>query len=1429
MFFANLSLFEFLSLVSVASAATVALYLLSRSRSRMTVATLRFWQNATQAAQQRRRRRVDQPWSLILQLLTILCLLLAIAQPRWGTRILGGRDHVLLLDTSAWMGAPVRNGDLSTEARRSALRWLRTLPSQDRVMVIRAGAEALPATRFESDRGAVEAAIRGSLPGMGALDLEQSLSLARQSQTLEARDAGEIVYIGAARLGSDPAALQIPPNFRYVPVSAPPANAGFTGASLQRVPGEATHWQATFAVRNYSAQPRVVQVAVGYGGAQAGARRVTLAPLAATSLTFDIRATAAGWIEARLTPPDAMPADDSVTLEVPSPEPLRIAVYSDSPELLRPVFSSDPRLAPQYLPASAYRRDPDAGLIVIDGFAPAQPPTRPSLWIAPPASASPIPARQVSGELVLSHWHNETPLGAGLRSNDLKLKGALVFDLPAGATAIASTPQGPVAALLQRGELPPLAVLGFHPMRTALRSEVAAPLLFANLLEALAPEALVERGTLAAAPGVVQMELPSGVDLALLKVTDEGARPVPYTLDGRTLRLFTARTGTVRVRSGAYEQNYSLVLPGYGAFPWDAPAGVAHGLPRTILPEALPRELWKWLAGLGLILILLEWWLFGRGRSWFTRSALPSLVFKGIAIVACLAAFLEPRLPVSETKQAVGLLIDTSQSVPDSSLARANEFANSARQAAGRNDLRELPFARTVRSSDNAERASGRFHLTQSEAGRATGIEAAIRQAAASLPSGRVPRLVLMSDGVETEGSAARAAQLAASLSIPVDTVLLPGRPEPRFRIDSAGFPAAAFTGERFPIDLTVTAPEPSPAMLDLTADGRPIGSNLVKLDAGENHIRAFASLNEPGSFELTGALRAGALGEARFAQAISFRAPRLLFLSQDPPGMEEHLLATLRAAHFDVDARTPLASATLDDYQIVVFNNWDLESLSEGRKKDLEKFVQRGGGLLVIGGEKNSYVEKKNPQLDALDRTLPATVAPPRSPEGAVVILIIDKSSSMEGRKIELARMAAIGVVENLRPIDQVGVLIFDNSHQWAVPLRKAEDRTLIKRLIAGIVPDGGTQIAPALAEAYRRIQSAQGAYKHIVLLTDGISEEGDSMSLSKDAQQKRVTISTVGLGQDVNRAYLEKIAQIAGGKSYFLTEPAGLEQILVKDVKEHTGSTTVEKPIYPRVVRQVETLEGLGLEHAPALKGYVRFQAKRAADMILEVEDKDPLYVRWQYGLGRSAVFTSDAKSRWAEAWVAWKGFDRFWENVLRDLLPHAQQGESGLTWDPAASRLIVDYRLADPSQAPAQPPHLFALGPGGFQTVLQVEKVAEGHYRAAFPIGVRRGMFRVRPVEDSRLFPETGLYLPEPELTATGNNEKLLRDISAWTGGVFNPSPAQIFRAPARALASWLTLWPGLLAVTLLFNLIEVFWRRFRRPGSSFSLPFRFSKAA
>jgi len=624
--------------------------------------------------------------------------------------------------------------------------------------------------------------------------------------------------------------------------------------------------------------------------------------------------------------------------------------------------------------------------------------------------------------------------------------------------------------------------------------------------------------------------------------------------------------------------------------------------------------------------------------------------------------------------------------------------------------------------------------------------------------------------------------------------------------------PSIAFTGEQFPIDIVVSTPKAGPAEVELSAEGRTLGKTQVQLAAGETPLRLHASLNTPGALDLSASIRAQGAGEVHVDQSVTLRRPKVLYITGDEANANSHLTATLTAAQFDVQRAADVPSSGMSDYQLVVLDNWDLESIAESRKNEIEKYVKQGGGVLVIGGERNMYVEDKEKVEDALERALPAKLAPPRSPEGTAVVLIIDKSSSMEGRKMELARQAAVGVVDNLRPIDMVGVLIFDNSFQWAVPMRRAEDRTLIKRLISGITPDGGTQIAPALTEAYRRILPSNATYKHIVLLTDGISEEGDSLDLSREAQGKRVTISTVGLGQDVNRAYLEKIAQLAGGKAYFLNEPAGLEQILLRDVMEHTGSTAIEKPLKPEVKKQTEILDGVAIDTAPALKGYVKFIAKPTAETILGI-DRDPLLSRWQYGLGRSAVFASDAKARWAADWITWKGYDKFWTNVTRDLLPHAQSGEATVEFDSANGDLVADYRLGRDVEEPAKVPEIFAFGPDGFQKPVAVKKIAAGQYRGRLPIGDRQGLFRIRPLAESRAFPEVGLYRPEAELVDFGSNAALLKQVSEFTGGRFEPDPKNIFDAGNRTIASTMQLWPAFIALAIVLNLAELVMRKWK----------------
>jgi hypothetical protein len=110
---------------------------------------------------------------------------------------------------------------------------------------------------------------------------------------------------------------------------------------------------------------------------------------------------------------------------------------------------------------------------------------------------------------------------------------------------------------------------------------------------------------------------------------------------------------------------------------------------------------------------------------------------------------------------------------------------------------------------------------------------------------------------------------------------------------------------------------------------------------------------------------------------------------------------------------------------------------------------------------------------------------------------------------------------------------------------------------------------------------------------------------------------------------------------------------------------------------------------------------------------------------------------------------------------------------------------------------------------------------------PIGHNQGLFRVRPLVESRAFPEIGFYRQEDELLDYGSNELLLRQIAKSTGGRFQPAAKEIFDAGGRSTPSSMEMWPGLLALAILLNIAELFMRKWRgivetirRPAESVS---------
>ncbi|MEQ1948028.1 MAG: VWA domain-containing protein [Bryobacteraceae bacterium] len=803
------------------------------------------------------------------------------------------------------------------------------------------------------------------------------------------------------------------------------------------------------------------------------------------------------------------------------------------------------------------------------------------------------------------------------------------------------------------------------------------------------------------------------------------------------------------------------------------------------------------------------------GYAWMRTGRDFRLLLKCFSTALLIAALSMPALEVSSSKVAVAFLVDTSASVPAADLQKASRFASDLNSERGSHFLRVIPFAGTTRNPRASE--VGRTWKLQPTSGvnaRSTDLEAAIRDAVSALPSDQLPRIAIASDGRETKGSLIRAAWQARRLGIPIDTIALAGRTPPRVHLESVQMPGEAVTGEPFSIDMELRADNAGPADVVLSAEDHEIARAHAELKAGVNRVLLHTSLNTPGSLEISIAIHAGTTsdGDIRFDQSITMKRPRVLYLTGDQPAIDTHFLQTLGAAQFDVVRAAAIEKATkFADYQVVILNNWALDRVSPQVQAEIESYVKGGGGLLVIGGERNLYAEGRDIG-ETLDRVLPAKLSP-RAPDGRAVILVMDRSTSMLGPKIDFARKAAAGIVEHLTPIDQIGVLVFDTSFLWQVPVRFADNRESITWMISRITANGGTRIAPALNEGYREMLLTTAFYKHIILLTDGLSDEGNSLNLAREAGENAITISTVGLGKDVARNYLQRIAALSGGKSYLMEEPEGLEQIVISDVKEHTGMAAIESPIVPEVLHPAEILDGVDIKHAPPLKGYIRFEPKPTSETILRVEQKNPLLTRWQYGLGRSAIFTSDAKPMWAADWVAWKGYDKFWVNMVRDLLPHAHAAQAQLAYDAASGELVASYQLDSDASANARIPAIYAIGPGGFQAPVPVKKVGNGAYRGGVHIGAREGLFRVRPLEDSALFPETGLYRPEAELSVYGSDEELLRRVAQFTGGRFQPSAQNVFAGDGRSMRVIWALWPWLLALAVALSLTELALRKRR----------------
>lgn len=867
------------------------------------------------------------------------------------------------------------------------------------------------------------------------------------------------------------------------------------------------------------------------------------------------------------------------------------------------------------------------------------------------------------------------------------------------------------------------------------------------------------------------------------------------------------------------------------------------------MPNAWPQIEFtrpEWLWALLLIPVLIVYYYRSLvDLPW--RQMVTSLVVRSVICLLLILALAGLNL-LDVTRQVfVVFAVDNSLSVGHEGKQAAEEFIRSATLDVDKSHFAILPFAsqpgsftsevpeKAETDSDREKPVSAQVSPEEKTWQEGTDLESAIDIATAGIPPHFVPHVVLLSDGNETAGDVM---STAVSAGLRVSTVPLATRNDPEMQVSAVNVPAQVAEGEPFKLEVIIDSNHDDKAVVEVFSGEYRIASELKEIKEGENKFYFTQQVKKPTEFSAQIKRPVSEEGESaddfddtlldnNLASGLVFTAgkPRVLMI-ESVPESARHMEWAMNEEGIIVDTRPakgmPDSLTDLQNYEVLILSNVPATDLTSRQMDVIRSYVSElGGGFIMLGGDESFG-------LGGYYKTVVEEVLPVRSDfekekekPGLGMVLVIDKSGSMGGQKIELAKDAARAAVELLGNKDQIGVLAFDGSPYWVSEMRPASQKGTVMDRIAGIEAGGGTTLYPAMDEAYQALQSTSAKLKHVIILTDGYSTPGDFDGITQEMAASRITVSTVGIG-DADQSLLERIAEAGNGRYYFSSDGSSIPQIFAKETMTASKSAINEEPFLPMMMRATPVLEGINFDEAPFLLGYVVTRPKATSEVILTSEAGDPLLSWWRYGLGMSVAFTSDAKSRWAAEWLTWNGYNRFWAQVIRHCM--RKSDSKGFVVDVKRSggkrRVTIDAVNSEGQFLNKAQTELTLINPQLESQQLKVQQTAPGRYEADLNMADAGAwhLQMTQNVEGQTLYQQSrGIVVGySDELRLRTTDEETLQSIARTSGGKFNLLPTTAFDPVDGETASSATpLWPWLLIAALTLFVADVALRRLEMP--------------
>ncbi len=711
--------------------------------------------------------------------------------------------------------------------------------------------------------------------------------------------------------------------------------------------------------------------------------------------------------------------------------------------------------------------------------------------------------------------------------------------------------------------------------------------------------------------------------------------------------------------------------------------------------------------------------------------------------------------------------------------------------------------------------------------GTGSDLETALAVTANAIPQQTKKRIVLLSDGCQTEGDALAQAKVLKAQGIKVDVVPLQNPSNNEVQLSQLSLAKYIHTNTEYDITLTIDATIDSSVNVKLYKGSDMIADESVSVAAGENKI-VFGDKTETGGSvlyraEITPEKDTIQKNNKAYAYTYIADVPKILLVEKNGSGAQWSTL--LEDAQVNVTTISPESMPSGLDrmglYDGIILANISIDDLPEEVPERLKSYVKDlGGGLLVSGGE-NSYALGKY-QNTSLEEILPINMKLRSEGEEPTLgmVLVIDRSGSMMESpygisKLELAKEAAIRSLESFKPEDKLGVIAFDEKPQWAVEMQKVgEGRSNIEQGVGNIQTGGGTSILPALQEAYRVLASADTKQKHILLLTDGQAEQNGYDQLIQRMKQGGITLSTVAIGTGADVNLLEKLAKQGNGRYYFTNEFTDLPEIFAKETLLAGKDYIKNKSFYPVVQDSSPIMEGIS--QVAELDGYIGTSAKVRADVLLKSDTEEPILATWQFGLGRTAAWTSDMEGQWTSKWLSSKEGSEILKNTLSwvmkkqadtDIQIQAERESGGCRITvsmPYNEKLDSIHAVVLSAEGKKTDTTLTMESPGVYSGLLDHSE--EGAYMVNLQMKQKDGTTEVK---------QTGFHLPYPKefnIKYYGQGEKLLLRIAQTTGGQVLETGGDVFRYEAEEIGTSTDLSNIFLIIGGILFLLDIAFHRF-----------------